>query len=500
MIVELKKNTDELLQIFNLTTEHFAEDAKSFNLNNHNFVLTDAFEEDAFLQCIKPFKNSITIFFRYLTSNQISGDYDSEDEEIFKEWIQDNKNQPIILSVTLNKSILLSELQANSNLLIFFNPTAFNQYIKIDKFTTEICMNDQHTFIYFPYWSFKNISNHFVTLIGNNAVANEQIEPTASSIVGELKDRNVSQSLYCNAKYPINCLPNHFHFKTNIIDDPHKIFEQFRNTLFYTVMNFISNVSEENQFIIQGYKNIKIKITPNLSVSVRAAYLMFQIYETIYSSQIQDKLLITRNVISLHLKTENSDSDFIDNLLDIFYSIDTNYDSFIKDKIKSYFDKKKDLEKHVRDTSETISKQIAGVSDNLNKSWLALGGAILAAVVTYSSKGGSTISGLFFLIFGIVSFITIKYTVWLSLKEMDLLKRSFKNFLKQIDGINEVDKKKITGTIINDKFILLNEAIKKLTTFKWIIIICAIIISFSLYIIPKYDKTNINSKLEQQIK
>jgi hypothetical protein len=475
MIQKIQDHIKALFTFLEVSLDQSSEDINYFQFNNPSYTLPVKLDIEELFLVLEPFKDSIELSFRSSLFVSVL-----EDKAFFKDWYDDNKGYIVGMNLNIDKNKFVSIIWGSSEYYIplFINPEIIRNYITYDKFTLFIYTANGYSHIIVPFWDIEMLSNNYICFYGSRC---KELNFDKKKL--EYEDIIDAQKMYCNSGDLLNnCIPDFFYFQSKNLNDDFSILQNLNKILVTTVLHFICNYSTENQFIIQGFKNTKITNSNLLpSYDKDTLYFFYHIYLSIYTTQVQDKLLITRNVISLHVPPNCTMIELVENLHEIFYSIDTNYDSYIKDKIKSYFEKKKDLEKHVRETSENISKQIVNVTDNLNKSWLALGGAILTAVITYSSRGGSLLSGLFFIVFGGISYLTINYVVWISNKEKEILFKAYKNFLRQIDGINELDKKNITGTIIIEKMLVLKSIIKRLSVFKWLTVFGAVIIALIMF-------------------
>ncbi|MGG3493152.1 hypothetical protein ABES19_25520, partial [Brevibacillus choshinensis] len=369
---------------------------------------------------------------------------------------------------------------------LYINPKSFLSTINYEELEKNLFPTYKHTVILVPFLDISILKNEFVTLVGNTGIipnnANQFTE-----VEKQIKEKVNTQKLYCNSRLHWDKItPEHFYFPNQDIIDDYGIINTLNTMVIKSSLHFIANVSDESEFLIRGYKNIRIENTLDSlleidQISFESATKFYNLYSTIYGIQTQDKLLITRNVFTIYLQSECNIADIIKQFDEIFTSIEANLDNYVKDKVKSFFDKKKDLEKYVRDTSDGISKQIATVSDNLSKSWLTLIGAVIAGIITYSTRGSSIILVWFFLLFGFTTFVVLGFSIKLAEKEKVLSKATFDHFNSLLDSITEEEKVKIIGNVVDLKLELLSDVIEKLTIFRW----CTLYISLVLTILFK---------------
>lgn len=470
MIKDIKSKISTILHLFQLSLEEFSEDKDNFYISK-DCVLKEI-DTTKLLESCSYFKGSIKITMRNLDTVYIKGDSLHEELTEFETWIGQNIGNDIVLTISLAKNDFLDEefkSYNNLNACIYFKLITFKLSLTYEKIKTDLLINSNHTMVILPFYEFTQVSNKFLTILGiDGNPLMLTINENNLEIELEIKDKTQKQKLYCNMGNVFeDIIPDYFYFENQPVVDIHGIFSSINHLLFLLCIHYIANLSNKESFYIHGYKNVHIDAKEfDSKINNEDAALAYQLYDSIYDVQTQDKLLITRNVISIHLPNESKLNEFILLLPELFSSVTSNFDSYIKDKIKSFFDKKKDLEKYVRDTSEAISKQIASASDNLNKSWLTLAGAVLAGIITYTTRGNSLLLIFFVAAFGIISYVTLRHSIWIAKEEKTLLLASYQHFLSLVDVINEDEIKEITGDIVKDKFNLLDKTIKKMDLFK----------------------------------
>ncbi|PKG23918.1 hypothetical protein [Niallia nealsonii] len=515
MLDSINKNINDMLDILNLSLNSFNEDMDIFSFYSPNYNLNYLNVRELRNICLE-LANSLTISFRSLDLRQITATCTDENLQDIEQWIEANKNKNNIqLTVKFSKKEFLKDMltkitnQANKNIVFFLKLDEFKNSISYEKIKKSLIINDGYTFVLLPFYNITLYKNNFISIIGNLykddlfKFLNETVEIVTQERILSITKK---QKLYCNMGSLMDgILPDHLFFKELPIKDVTGIANHLNYYTMLLCLHYIANISAKEEFFIHGYKNIHLSEENTKNITNETVDLIFQLYDTIYNVHTQDKLLVTRNVLSIHLSSESTISEFIELVPELFASVNANFDSYVQDKVKSFFDKKKDLEKYIRDTSESISKQITAASDNLNKSWLTLAGALIAGIITYSSRGNIFILIFFFIIFGILSVATLKYSVWIAEKEKESLSSSYNHFINLVDGISTEEKEKIIGTIVTDKFGLLDSTIKKMKKYTWMIpiilsISLLILISYHLYSQPEKDeKNNINKNINQSV-
>lgn len=141
----------------------------------------------------------------------------------------------------------------------------------------------------------------------------------------------------------------------------------------------IANYTDDEKIKIIGHKTIEIyrKNISTSSITFMSLITLKSIYEFIYSSQVLDKLILTRNALSLN-SMDNPDLNLLlSNIEQTYNSVQNNYNYFINNSIEEFIDKKLDLEKHARDTARDLSDEISGGITLITRNLLTLIGATI---------------------------------------------------------------------------------------------------------------------------
>ncbi|EMF0504330.1 hypothetical protein IBQ18_002763, partial [Enterococcus hirae] len=110
--------------------------------------------------------------------------------------------------------------------------------------------------------------------------------------------------------------------------------------------SIISNsiVSEEDIFIIRGYKTVSLTIDKNDKISNNSCQIIGDMTKFIIDEQrSQDKLILLRNTLTLYMNTEESVDGLESKFKDIKKSMDFNFNLYIQDKVKLFLDQKNKL-------------------------------------------------------------------------------------------------------------------------------------------------------------
>lgn len=500
MIKDIKENLENVFSHFNLSLQDFDEDLEMFNLSVNEYNINGIDGEKVFNYC-EFFGSSFEINMRAFDYIKLSGNATLDEKVEFIEWIKKNSKESITLTIKFNKKVFLSVFfEQGDNIVLYLKPNAFKETISYNNIRTQLIINRNYTIALLPFVEFKSVENDFLKLVGSQFNENllADIEKNFDTYEKEkyLNERIQKQKLYCNMGNLFEgILPDHLFFKERPNKDPHNIFSSFDYLTTMLCLHFLANISKKADFVFHGYKNIRLNnIDQHIRVTHNQVNQTFQLYDTIYEVQTQDKLLIARNVISIHLPSESRVIDFVSLLQELLSSLNANFDSYVQEKIKYFFDKKKDLENYIRDTCETISQQIAVASSNLNKSWLTLAGALIAGFITYSVRGDITILVLFFFIFGLLSILTLKHSIWIAKEEKKAIENAYHHFIGIVDGINKEEIDKVTGDLVEKRFKLLDDTIDKMKRFN--IILPAILLGVLIGIMVYESKFSIQEVLK----
>lgn len=490
MIESIRGAVGKLNKIFQLSLEEFEEDVNFLRITKRDYLL-GKIDVDELVSVISIFGESIKITLRDITMTQISGSDSKIALNDFFSWIEEQNQSNIQITIVVRKAALLKNMGVDENFghVMFFKTESLMSRISYGMLEKELLLNKNHNFIILPMVEIEFVSNGYVTFVG------WKVDFPFSYADIEMKSINAevyqTHKYYCNSEIETKrTLPEQLHFSSiSGNEELEKIISKMNYMSLLLLLHYLANASDEKKYYIRGYKNITINSNQIDVIDLADDTLSkaLEIYKSVYENHTQDKLLIARNVISIYVETDTDLAHFIDKLPDIFNSIHSNIDGYVRDKIKSFFDKKKDLEKYVRDTSESISKQISSVSDNIGKTFLTLIGALIAGLITYTAKGDTWIFVMFVLLFGLVSYMSLHFSIKLAEKEKVLIKDTFDHFVKLTNELSESDKSAVIGTVVNEKLNLLEDTIDSLKVFKQAIFVISSFLGFflALYMLSK---------------
>lgn len=510
MLKEIKHAISGILELFSISTNDFEEKRDFFQFFNGEFKLL-SFDISLLFKHIEILGNSIEIKMQAL-DKIIVNSFSNKDEVI--KLITQNLEQEIQIFITIYKDKLIKkyfgDYQDTSKICMYIKPTTFISNLDLNKIEKEIFNQYTSQIVMLPLCDIDIISNEFLILIGNNCkhfdLKKNCIYTKKAQEYSEEKIKLLN--LYCNTeRFPKNITPKHLYYPNQIKNNGnHLILKELNKQFIKLILYFICNLTHKDYFLIRGYKEVKIvnNLYQNSSINLEQLKFLYNMYDSIYTMQTQDKILIARNVMTIYLEEDSNINELLAQINKIHLAYESSTESYIKDKVKNFFDKKKDLEKYVRDTSESISKQISNISDNIMKAWLSFTAAILGASVTYFAKADLLLISIFFLVFSILNYLILKYQIKVAKEEQQLTKDSYNHFLRNVDVINDERKREVTGDIVEKKHILLNSVIRWFKNSMNSVTIISVVLFLVIGIIGLYQynlhkKVNTTSKNESVI-
>lgn len=205
---------------------------------------------------------------------------------------------------------------------------------------------------------------------------------SASCIIEDIIDRNkilFNSKDVCNFDNSLNIslIPDDFIIKNNYVDNPFT--ERFNKYSILFSLIYISNnssISSEvlNLYIVgHRYNNYSFKIS-----EIKFNEIIKKIYLWIYSEDnYVDKMLIARNLITLHCK--------LTNLLDIdektYSSIISNYQFYLKDNVNKFFDAKERVTEFINEISLEVKDDSLYLLKNFKTNIFAIFSFLLTVIL-----------------------------------------------------------------------------------------------------------------------
>lgn len=466
MITDIRKAIEKIMHGFSISMSIFEENRDSLHVIRRTHIIPSlTLNVDELFESILFFGETINISFQNIEILKLNFE---TDKEIFRGLIKEYLDEEIRISIRIDKNALLRKILPSfeaSMVSLYIDMTKFISMLKVENLEVNIFGNESAQIIILPFWQGRILSNEFLIVIGMDYLSEdiEDLQLNSKEAKKYSHEKIRLLDLYSNVGNMFkNVTPKHlFALTREERDEDKKLSSRLDILVIQLILYFICNKGTSDRFLIRGYKELEIENDDSTiqTVDDDVVEKAYELYNSIYSIQTYDKLLISRNVITIYLNEKNTMFDFVNNIDKIIRAYNSSADNYVKDKIKNFFDKKKELEKYVRDTSESISKQIATISDNMMKSWLALIAAILGGIATYFAKANPWLIALFFLLFFIFTLLLLIYQLKVTKEEKKLNEESFEHFLQNIDVLDDDRKAQIVGTVIDKKNALLDKAI-----------------------------------------
>lgn len=282
-------------------------------------------------------------------------------------------------------------------------------------------------------------------------------------------------------------LPEDFSFTPQVTDDLKPIFLRVEFLLTVMAMFDITNLSGETlTFRLNGYKGIdgsvdllKINVDDLIGEYV-------EIYNWINESgNLNDKLGLARNIISLHLNSAN-DLSYSGSM---FSSLLSAYKVYEKQNIKQYIEIRNKLSDQLIDYNKRANSIVEGFAGTFQKSALSvltLFSSIIALKVLSSSSPSSDFVNYSVIFSAVILGISLIYMLISrseAVEQRRRYERSYKGFKdRYTDLLNEQDIKKILNN--DNEYILdINFINKKIRNYTWLwlfvlVLITAIILTY----------------------
>ncbi|WP_404331617.1 hypothetical protein [Mesobacillus maritimus] len=281
--------------------------------------------------------------------------------------------QTILLTVSVNKKIGFS---LNDNQILFFEMESFLSFFKWqnEKFLSILQSVNYEKFIHIYLPVDKMFKNHFVKIIPINDLGKYHVEPLGEKQIQEIRIIRESREELTRVEHWFP-FPHAFSLDTN----HENLNRQLQQNLFFVSLIHIANKFKDNIFTIRGQKNLEL--AHDETFIPKNASILYSIFKFSFGAeQTQDKLEITRNIITIYLHQETIKQ--LDEQLDkMKQTIERHFSMYVQDKIKKFFDDTKDAidlaHKYALEAREAADK----IATNISTSILALITAVFSGIV-----------------------------------------------------------------------------------------------------------------------
>lgn len=366
-------------------------------------------------------------------------------KDLFTKKFQDDVDAFLIIRLNKKEKIY----NGKESILVYFNLGSFLDLLKKQDFDFFMETNLQK-FIFLP------INNHYFNGIINIRPLTDynESESYSTRVHDDLFTRlETIKEIYHDYGSGIK-LPTPLSLRFKDIKEK-DMFNLFKYSEIIITCKYLANKCYEEKLIFKGYQSIELN-KGEYFIPTNTRYFS-RLFDFVFDQdKYVDKVEIARNVFSLYLSDDESLQDLDASMHKIQSTIEDHFTSYIQDKIKKFFDQRKDLVKEAysaaNEAKETSDKIIA----NINLLVLGLVTASLTGVFAYS-KGDKFIF-LLALIFHTLYF-AISFTVnIINLRgKRPQIKKSFDDYVDQFSVLKSKEVEKIKSTY-------LEPALKRLST------------------------------------
>jgi len=283
---------------------------------------------------------------------------------------------------------------------------------------------------------------------------------------------------------------NPFIFIMNNSENSNPVQNEFqiaiKRELYAEVLEFVSDQSNENEFVFRGKKSLIISKSNEFNTkNYHDLVLLFMFL--VSGEKFLEKITMVRNVFSLYLNDENS-LDSLDEKLDkIWKTIQHYFHNYIAENLKDFFKDRDSLFKEAMAVSRSINEQTDKLNSAINNSLISL--VIGVTVSTYTSLAKDDI---FILVISLCVFLGFSIVYYLLSKKhvnerIYLIKSQFDHFINNVHILESLEKETFREKYMRNPVNILK---KVLVRFK-ILIICLNLSVFFLFAVL-YFKAIIN--------
>ena len=387
-------------------------------------------------------RDFIEIYFKDESDESIAITSNSNNENIYNEFIKNNEGLDTRITVNINIKKKIEDTRIS-----IFNIETF-----LENFIGNSLINNLKFFHFrFSYNSniiFVNYDNDYMFNTNSIFMINNDKDVTINTIdrIDLLERCNSVSNFANNTEYSL--LPNDFSIITTNMNN--EFIERLKKIKIIFSLLYIadySTIDDENiKLKLNGYRNkdyiIKIKEFNYLYKYEE----FYKIYEWIFQDANEcDKIALTRNVISMYCKY----TDILDIDEKTFLAIKSNYNIYLKENVDKYIELKKELTTFIMNTSSQINDIIGNFIGNFEKNIVAfitfILGTIIANIVSDTPLNNiftkDIVTIIFVILIGSLFYLTITiietYFRFLSYKKNYYdLKESYRDILDEQDIIS----------------------------------------------------------------
>ncbi|WP_394191150.1 hypothetical protein [Paenisporosarcina quisquiliarum] len=376
------------------------------------------------------------------------------------------------LNIQLEKSEFI---QFFSNLDYFFfdvesmlKNLSKKTYSSTNPYKLNIVLPEINSFetIFFNFTSIETLNRESkLTLVETDQSYNDPLDFFSSLYKLELTYGNTNPFLY---------IIKNFHINTK--DELQKsIMKRF----YIDFLDFISDQSDENNFLIRGNKSLKIN--KSVDFSTLNYYELVNLFMFLISGEkFLEKITIVKNVFTLYLNDEISIGTFDEKLEKIWKTIQHYFHNYITDDLKDFFKDRDSLFKEAM----TVSKSI---KDQTDKLYTAINSSLISLVigVTISAYTSFARDDVFILVVSLIVFISFSVVYYQFSKKhvnerITLIKDQFNHFVDNIYILENTEKETFKAKYLLLPIKILNNVLLR---FKYLIVYMNISVFFLFFLL-----------------
>lgn len=458
--------------------------------NKSNVHETDSIYKVSYKSNVDTFKTALdhpnmSVINEYQRNIRISFFYDNAPFtlEMFRSYDLENIQCQMDVFITKNNIV-----QNHFDYGIYFDTEKLSENI-LSGDTDLFGNSEQRKVIFLPLkQQFQNDYIYFVPIsdIDNYYIDNELLIINQSSI-NKIK---IIEEIFDDRVNPLT-----YYFKNRIND------ELLMNALNYkfliSVLQLLSNKVTNNGFVFKGYHHLEIGKSHYFKVlnpDKVLELLLFNMDEDKYN----DKIEITRSVVTIYLSDEDNVEKFDRLLPKIIETIEIHFKAYINKQLDQFFDRRKEIVEEAHKAASTSREQTDKVISSINVTLIALITASLTSVFAYNrgDKFLFVIAIASHLIYFIISSIINYYSSKHKRNEIEV---QFSNYC---DEFAIIEQEQIDN--IKDKYLLssLNRLNGTLKLFKIITLLIIVLVFISLILViylynpPTNNSNNVPSLIQ----
>lgn len=236
-----------------------------------------------------------------------------------------------------------------------------------------------------------------------------------------------------NKLFKDRSLNSYLEYPLSWIDNKNGVAE-FRSMSVQLFLSIISNrIINKNKYLIRGYKTVYLDIQSDFLFSDDIALIIGKLISFIIDEQrSKDKLLILRNTMTLFLNSEETANELEVSLKEIENNVEYNFNAYIQDKIKLFFEDKNKLYLEYINTTRKIEDQINSMIAQFRTIALSLLGTIFLSLL--NSVGGAKTVPLINLVLSsyLIYFVLNLFLMWKQDVQIEAILNSLKQYTNSI--------------------------------------------------------------------